>query len=107
MFSRGTLDARNDLRKGVEISFWESNDIIIYLFGRGNTNTTESIAARTYWGRTYIEHGLDFLLHCYGYIGTTIITLIILGFVFKLKKKTTQLCTYNYVLSISRTFFYS
>lgn len=87
MFSTATLDSRGDLRKGAEISFWESNNMIVYLFGRGNTNTTEGIASRTYWGRTYIENGLDFLLHCYGYIGLTIIVLFILGFVFKFIRK--------------------
>ncbi len=87
MFSTNTLDSRKDLRKGVEISFWKSNDIIVYLLGRGNTNVTENIAAKTYWERTYIEHGLDFLLHCYGYLGLTVIVLFILGFIFKLIKK--------------------
>lgn len=87
MFSTTNLESRDDLRKGAEISFWKSNDMIIYLFGRGNTNTTENIAARTYWERTYIEHGLDFILHCYGYIGLTIIVILILGFIFKLIRK--------------------
>ena len=87
MFSTANLESRDDLRKGAEISFWKSNDIIVYLFGRGNTNTTESIAARTYWERTYIEHGLDFIFHCYGYIGTTIIILTMLGFILKLIKR--------------------
>lgn len=87
MFSTTNLESREDLRKGAEISFWKSNDIMVYLFGRGNTNTTESIAARTYWERTYIEHGLDFLLHCYGYVGITIITFIMLGFILKLIKR--------------------
>ena len=87
MFSTANLESRNDLRKGAEISFWKSNDMIIYLLGRGNTNTTESIAARTYWESTYIEHGLDFLLHCYGYIGFTIIVTVMLGFILKLIRK--------------------
>lgn len=87
MFSTSTLDSRKDLRKGAEISFWNSHDIIIYLFGRGNINTTESIAARTYWERIYIEHGLDFLFHCYGYIGFTIIVIFMLGFIFTLIRK--------------------
>lgn len=87
MFSTTTLESREDLRKGAKISFWESHNAIVYLFGRGNTNTTESIASKTYWERTYIEHGLDFLLHCYGYIGLTIIVLLMLGFIFKFIKK--------------------
>ena len=87
MFSTATLDSREDLRKGAEISFWNSHDIFVYLFGRGNTNTTEGIASRTYWERTYIEHGLDFLLHCYGYIGLTIIVLLMVGFIFKFIRK--------------------
>lgn len=87
MFSTATLESREDLRKGAEISFWNSHDIFVYLFGRGNTNTTEGIASRTYWERTYIEHGLDFLLHCYGYIGLTIIVLLMVGFIFKFIRK--------------------
>lgn len=87
MFSTDTLDSRKDLRQGVEISFWKSNDIIVYLLGRGNTNTTEHIASKTLWEHTYIEHGLDFIFHCYGYIGFTIILLFILGFISQLIKK--------------------
>lgn len=87
LFSTDTLQSRNELREGVEISFWKSNDIIVYLFGRGNTNTTEHIASKTLWEHTYIEHGLDFLFHCYGYIGFTIIVLFILGFICQLLKR--------------------
>lgn len=117
MFSTATLDSRGDLRKGAEISFWKSNDIIIYLFGRGNTNTTEAIAARTYWERTYIEHGLDFIFHCYGYIGFSIIALLMIVFIGNLLRKKSigyaLICIYYLMIEplfthefIASSFFY-
>ena len=88
LFSTSTIDSRYELRKGAEISFWQSGELITYLFGKGNSNTTEEIAAKTLYGRTYIEHGLDFIFHCYGYLGSiTIITIIIIYLYYLIKNK--------------------
>lgn len=80
LFSTTNLDSRTELRGGAEISFWNSHNSIVYIFGRGTTNVTENIAYQTVWERTYIEHGLDFVLHCYGFLGLFIILIIILLF---------------------------
>lgn len=80
LFSTTNLDSRDELRRGVEISFWQSHNTIVYIFGRGTTNVTENIAYQTVWERTYIEHGLDFILHCYGFFGLSIILIIVASF---------------------------
>lgn len=87
LFSTSTLTSRSDLRKGAELSFWQSQDLMVYIFGRGNTNVTETIASKTIWGRSYIEHGFDFILHCYGFLGTFIILSMLICFILNLAKK--------------------
>jgi len=87
LFSTATLDSRVELRKGAEISFWQSGELMTYIFGRGDSNTTEAIAAKTLHGRTYIEHGLDFVVHCYGFLGCMVVVGIILTFLYYLVKK--------------------
>ena len=87
LFSTSTLNSRGDLRKGAELSFWKSQELITYIFGQGNTNVTESIAAKTIWGRSYIEHGFDFILHCYGFLGTFLILTMLFFFLCNLVQK--------------------
>lgn len=86
MFSTETLVSRNVLRKGVQLSYWHSNDWLIYYFGRGNSETTQGIALQTYWGRSYIENGTDFILHCYGLVGLVVILSSVLLFLYWLYK---------------------
>lgn len=87
LFSTANLDSRNELRYGVELSFWRSKDWLVYLFGRGDSNTTDKIAVKTIWERTYIENGLDFILHSYGFFGLFIISVILVIFFLWLCKK--------------------
>lgn len=69
LFSTATMESRNDLRLGAEISYWQSNDILIYLIGRGTHFTSDQIADLSFWGQSYIENGIDFIFHSYGIIG--------------------------------------
>lgn len=100
LFSTTNLNSRVALRQGAELSFWQSNDLIVYLFGRGTPRVSESFAAQTQWERTYIEHGLDFLLHSYGFLGVLVISIIIMSFLFYLfwikKEKGLFLITFYY-----------
>lgn len=80
LLSTATMESRNELRDGVKYSFWDSKNILVYIFGRGNSNISEHLANKTLWGRTYIENGIDFILHSYGFIGLIIIYIIILRF---------------------------
>lgn len=80
LFSTANLDSRIELRRGAELSFWQSHDMLVYIFGRGTPNISDNIAFQTIWERTYIEHGLDFILHCYGFFGLSIILMIIFLF---------------------------
>jgi hypothetical protein len=79
LFSTGTIDSRNELRYGVELAYWKSHDLLTYLWGIGNSNTTAEIANKTIWGRTYVENGLDFILHSYGFIGLIVVSIIVSG----------------------------
>lgn len=69
LFSTATIESRGDLRLGANISYWQSNDILIYLIGKGSHFTSEEIANLTFWGLSYIENGVDFIFHSYGIIG--------------------------------------
>ena len=80
-FSTTTLDSRSELREPARISFWNSSDWSVYLFGRGSTEVADNIANQTYYSHTYIENGLDFILHSYGFIGLFIYLLMIIVFV--------------------------
>lgn len=82
LLSSSTLESRDDLRVGAEISYWNSNNLIVYLLGRGNYLTTEDIAEKTIWGRQYIENGWDFIFHSYGIIGFIIYTSAIFYFIY-------------------------
>lgn len=81
--SSSTLNSREELRVGAEISYWNSKDIITYLIGKGSHLTTEAIANKTLWGRQYIENGLDFILHSYGIIGFIIYNVLIIYLIIK------------------------
>lgn len=87
LFSTATLNSRNELRHGVVLSFWRSGDMMVYLFGRGNSNTTDKIANKTIWGRAYIENGLDFILHSYGFVGLLVISIALVTLFLWLYKK--------------------
>lgn len=102
LFSSSTLSSRSELRVGAELSYWNSKDLIIYLIGKGSHITTEEIANKTLWGRTYIENGLDFIFHSYGIIGFiiynfTIIFLIIKAIINKREKFTLLIIYYYYI----------
>lgn len=83
LFSSSTLSSRSELRVGAELSYWNSKDFIIHLVGKGSHITTEEIANKTLWGRTYIENGLDFIFHSYGIIGFIIYNLTIIFLIIK------------------------
>lgn len=69
LFNSSTIDSRVQLRQGVQLSYWQSENIWVYLFGRANHQTSPEIAQQTFWGRAYIENGMDFILHSYGMFG--------------------------------------
>lgn len=86
LFSSSTLLSRDELRKGVYWAYWQSNDTLVKLFGFGNTNTTNYIAYRTLYGRTYIENGLDFIFYCFGIVGFILFIVLLSSFLIKLIK---------------------
>lgn len=104
LLSTATMESRNELRDGVKYSFWNSRDILVYLFGRGNSNISEHLANKTLWGRTYIENGIDFILHSYGFIGLIIIYIIILKFLWYIlrTKKWKYLLFFSYYLLVEQ-----
>lgn len=81
-FSLQTLESRDELRKGVELSYWRSGDFFVYIFGNGTIETTEKIAQQTEWGRINVENGFDFLFHSYGVLGYISYTLISFYFIY-------------------------
>lgn len=83
LLSSSTLNSRNELRVGAELSYWNSHDMITYLIGKGSHMTTEAIANKTIWGRQYIENGFDFIFHSYGIIGFIIYNIIIAYLLYK------------------------
>lgn len=87
LLSSSTLESRDDLRVGAAISYWNSNNLIVYLLGRGSHLTIEDIAERTIWGRQYIENGWDFIFHSYGIIGFIIYTNAVLYFIYIMIKR--------------------
>lgn len=86
-FSAATVDSRKELRLGATLSYWRSDDIWVYLFGRGNHQTTDLIAQKTFWGRRYIENGLDFIIHSYGMFGLGLYLALVGGLVWWLVRK--------------------
>ena len=90
VFSISTLISRSNLRLGAELSYWNSDNTIIHLFGRGTHMTSEFIASRTIWERRYIENGIDFLFHSYGFFGFMIYSLFTL-YVFYVTIKARQI----------------
>ncbi|MBM6845365.1 hypothetical protein [Phocaeicola plebeius] len=82
LFSTATMESRGDLRLGADISYWQSNDILIYLIGRGTHFTTEEISNLTFWGLSYIENGVDFIFHSYGIIGFILYISFVLTIIF-------------------------
>lgn len=65
-----SIDARSELLEGFNISFWGSHSIPVYIFGKGNNQLTEAVAAKTKWDyRLDIENGYAMLLHTYGFLG--------------------------------------
>lgn len=87
LFNTGTLSSRVELRRGAEISYWQSDDLMVWIFGRANHQTSGEIAARTVWEREYIENGLDFILHSYGAVGLLLYFLAIFAFLTFLIKR--------------------
>lgn len=84
MFNTDTLNSREELRYGVELSFWKQGDFLTYMIGKGAIEVTKSIADKTIWGRMNIENGIDFLLHGYGFVGIIFYSLVSLYLVCKL-----------------------
>lgn len=86
-FSLSTMESRDELRKGVELSYWKSGDIFVYIFGNGNIETSFRIAQQTEWGRLNVENGIDFLFHTYGILGFVAYSLFSVYFIFTLYVK--------------------
>lgn len=80
LFNVGTLSSRVELRKGAEISYWHSNDGIVWLFGRASHQTSDIITSKTIWDRAYIENGVDFILHSYGAFGMLLYLILLAAF---------------------------
>lgn len=100
LFSTSTIDSRKDLRVGTELSYWKSDDILVYLFGRANHQTSERIAMQTLWERTYIENGFDFIIHTYGILGFLLYVFLTGYFILYLFQKKL------YSLSVISLFYY-
>ena len=105
LFSASTLNSRQELRQGAQLSYWSSHDPLIILFGKGTHLTSDSIAYKTIWERRYIENGIDFLFHSYGCVGF-VLYLGFIGYVCirTLKIKAWRLCIMAlYYLTIVQT----
>jgi hypothetical protein len=79
--SSASITARSELLEGFRISYVQSNSWIIYLFGKGNNQISETVAKSVKWTtRTDIENGYAMLLHTYGIVG--LLSYIVLCFCF-------------------------
>lgn len=85
--SNSTLQSRSELRYGAYLSWWTSTDPLVIFLGKGTHLTSEAIAKKTIWERTYIENGLDFLLHSYGIIGLMVYIIFIGKLIYMAFKK--------------------
>lgn len=101
VFDTTSLDSRDELREGVERAFWKSKDLLVLLFGYGNSNTSEDIAELTTWKRTYVENGLDFIGYAYGYVGLTFVGLTLFLFLSKrFSSKTMMIFSFFFIYLI-------
>lgn len=70
--NKGSLEARSELLEGFKLSFWDSNSILVYIFGKGSNQFPPDVLAKVKWDfRTDIENGYAMLLHTYGFLGLT------------------------------------
>lgn len=68
--NKGSLEARSELLEGFNLSFWGSNSILVYVFGKGTNQLPPDILAKVKWDyRSDIENGYAMLLHTYGFLG--------------------------------------
>ena len=68
--NKDSLTARSELLEGFNISFWDSNSPIVYIFGRGINQYSPEVLAKVKWDyRTDIENGYAMILHTYGFLG--------------------------------------
>lgn len=87
LFSTATLSSRDELRVGAELSYWNSPDFFIHLWGRGTHLTSAEIAKWTLWGRQYIENGWDFIFHTYGILGFCIYNFFVFSLLYTIYKR--------------------
>lgn len=85
--STETLSSRGELRLGAALSYWDSPDLFVHLWGKGTHLTTNEVARYTFWGRQYIENGWDFIFHSYGILGFIVYTAMVLYFIFVVCKR--------------------
>ena len=88
VLSSASITARSEILEGFKISYVRSNSFIVYLFGRGTNQISESIAKTVKWTtRTDLENGYAMLLHAYGVIGLLTYATICLYFICKFLKR--------------------
>lgn len=85
LFSTDTLGARDELLEGFNKSFWGSNSLTVYLFGRGTNKLSEDITKTVTWdSRSDIENGYAMILHMYGFVGIACYLTSSIAFILKL-----------------------
>jgi len=85
--NKGSLEARSELLEGFNLSFWGSNSILVYIFGKGTNQLPPDILAKVKWDyRTDIENGYAMLLHTYGFLGLIFYISLSVFFIFQFVK---------------------
>lgn len=83
VLSSSSITARFQLLEGFKISYWRSDSLKVYLFGRGNNQISEDIAKRVKWTtRLDLENGYTMLLNSFGLLGLSIYIFVCFYFIF-------------------------
>ncbi len=99
--NKSSITSRSELLEGFNASFWKSNSLLVYIFGRGNNYLPPQIVARAKWdNRSDIENGYAMILHAYGFLGLLFFVVLGVSILWRL------LITKNYSYSIIFIYFF-
>lgn len=102
--NKSSLESRSELLEGFNISYWNSNSLSVYVFGRGNNELPAHIVEKVKWDhRSDIENGYAMLLHTYGIVGLAFYLLVSITFVWALLRyrKYSEATILTYFLFVS------
>lgn len=88
IFNTVTLDSREELLDGFNRSFWKSDSLEIYLFGRADNKVAEKYIRYATWDkRDDIENGFAMILHMLGFLGLGYYVIAVFSFVAKILRR--------------------